>query len=51
VRLRNADRSQIAAVVRSLVSAGGDVTRVERTGDSLEGAFAHAVSSSAAVNP
>ena len=51
VRLRDADRSQIAAVVRSLVSAGGDVTGVERTGDSLEGAFAHAVSTSAAVNP
>ena len=51
VRLRDADRRQIAAVVRSLVSAGGDVTRVERTGDSLEGAFAHAVSSSGVVNP
>jgi len=51
VQLRDADRNQIAAVVRSLVSAGGDVIRVERVGDSLEGAFAHAVSSSAAVNP
>ena len=51
VRLRDADGNQIGAVVRSLVSAGGDVIRVERTGDSLEGAFAHAISSSAAVNP
>ena len=51
VRLREADGYHIGAVVRSLVSAGGDVIRVERTGDSLEGAFAHAISNSAAVNP
>jgi len=50
LRLQSARAPEIAAVVRRLVSAGGDVMRVESVGDSLEKAFARAVSSTPGVS-
>jgi ABC-2 type transport system ATP-binding protein len=44
LRLRDVRKDEIATVVRHLVLAGGDVTGVEAVGDSLENAFARAVS-------
>ena len=49
LRLRGARKDEIAAVVRRLVLAGGDVTGVEGVGDSLENAFARAISSAGQV--
>jgi ABC-2 type transport system ATP-binding protein len=50
LRLRGARRAEIATVVRRLVSAGGDVMRVEGVGDSLENAFARAVTNASEVS-
>lgn len=50
LRLRGARRAEIATVVRRLVSAGGDVMRVESVGDSLENAFARAVTNAGEVS-
>jgi ABC-type multidrug transport system ATPase subunit len=51
VRVRGANRADIATLVRRFVSVGGDVSGVESIGDALENAFASAVSGSAQVSP